>query len=197
MQRNWIGRSEGAHVDFAVDGSSEKITVFTTRVDTIFGATSVQLAPEHAVAKAFAVEDDALREQIEELLEQQKKARETDALGAIEKHGVATGQFAVNPFNGERVPIWVANYILADYGTGAIMSVPAHDERDFEFATKYGLALRRVVAPAVGAEEPALPYVAENGGWYSGRMGGLGWRRGKMAAFAKAKGFGTLRLHID
>ena len=156
MQRNWIGRSEGALVDFAVEEqgregieSKDKITVFTTRVDTIFGATSVQLAPEHAVAKMFALEDDGLRVQIEELLEQQTKARETDALGAIEKHGVNTGRFAVNPFNGERVPIWVANYILADYGTGAIMSVPAHDERDFEFAQKYGLAVRRVIAPAV------------------------------------------------
>ncbi len=196
MQRNWIGRSEGAHVDFAVDGSSEKITVFTTRVDTIFGATSVQLAPEHAVAKVFALEDDALRGQIEELLEQQKKARETDALGAIEKHGVATGQFAVNPFNGERVPIWVANYILADYGTGAIMSVPAHDERDFEFAQKYGLPLRRVIAPAVtGAEEPVLPYVGEDDAVVigSGAWSGLGCAAAqeKMAAFAKAKGFGT------
>jgi len=124
MQRNWIGRSEGALVDFEVQRDSEsasqrvgeKIAVFTTRVDTIFGATSVQLAPEHAVAKAFALEDDALRVQIEGLLAEQQKARETDALGAIEKHGVNTGRFAVNPFNGERVPIWVANYILADYG---------------------------------------------------------------------------------
>src|SRR5216683_4551402 len=130
MQRNWIGRSEGALVDFEVQRDSksasqrvgEKIAVFTTRVDTIFGSTSVQLAPEHAVAKAFALEDDALRVQIEGLLAEQQKARETDALGAIEKHGVNTGRFAVNPFNGERVPIWVANYILADYGTGAIMS---------------------------------------------------------------------------
>ena len=132
--------------------------MFTTRVDTIFGATTVQLAPEHAVAKAFAAEDAALAGQIEELLEQQKKARETDALGAIEKHGVPTGRFAVNPFNGERVPIWVANYILADYGTGAIMSVPAHDERDFEFATKYGLPVRRVIVPMAAAEDgcPAL-----------------------------------------
>jgi leucyl-tRNA synthetase len=206
MQRNWIGRSEGAQVDFAVDqgvGSREegvegkcKIAVFTTRVDTIFGATSVQLAPEHAVAKMFALEDDALRVQIEELLEQQKKARETDALGAIEKHGVATGRFAVNPFNGERVPIWVANYILADYGTGAIMSVPAHDERDFEFAEKYGLPVRRVIAPAVaGAEEPVLPYTAEEDAVVvnSGEWSGLGCvaAQEKMAAFAKAKGFGT------
>ena len=163
MQRNWIGRSEGAHVEFSVVGAqlsdeNAKITVFTTRVDTIFGATSVQLAPEHAVAKAFALEDDALREKIEGLLEEQQKAREADALGAIEKHGVYTGRFAVNPFNGERVPIWVANYILADYGTGAIMSVPAHDERDFEFAQKYGLPLRRVIAPAVTKRETRTKY---------------------------------------
>jgi leucyl-tRNA synthetase len=198
MQRNWIGRSEGALVDFAVDGqgAADKITVFTTRVDTIFGATSVQLAPEHAVSKAFALDDDALREKIEGLLAEQQKARETDALGAIEKHGVNTGRFAVNPFNGERVPIWVANYILADYGTGAIMSVPAHDERDFEFAQKYGLPLRRVIAPAAaGIEEPVLPYLAEEDAVLidSGEWSGLGCvaAQEKMAAFAKAKGFGT------
>jgi leucyl-tRNA synthetase len=196
MQRNWIGRSEGAHVDFAVDGSTEKITVFTTRIDTIYGATSVQLAPEHAVSKAFALQDDALCVKIEDLLAEQQKARESDALGAIEKHGVNTGRFAVNPFNGERVPIWVANYILADYGTGAIMSVPAHDERDFEFATKYGLQLRRVVAPVTSAtEEPALPYIAEDNAVVvdSGEWSGLGCQEAqeKMAAFANAKGFGS------
>jgi leucyl-tRNA synthetase len=204
MQRNWIGRSEGALIDFAVQRvggsagqlSGEKITVFTTRVDTIFGATSVQLAPEHAVAKAFAAEDDALRVQIEELLEQQKVARESDALGAIEKHGVATGRFAVNPFNGEQVPIWVANYILADYGTGAIMSVPAHDERDFEFAQKYGLEVRRVIAPASGTDtNPALPYTAEDDAVLidSGDWTGESCveAQAKMAAFAKAGGFGT------
>jgi leucyl-tRNA synthetase len=206
MQRNWIGRSEGALVDFVVDegvGSREegvegkcKVSVFTTRVDTIFGATSVQLAPEHAVSKMFALEDDGLRAQIEGLLAEQQKARETDELGAIEKHGVNTGRFAVNPFNGERVPIWVANYILADYGTGAIMSVPAHDERDFEFAQKYGLPVRRVIAPAAaGAEEPVLPYTAEEDAVVigSGEWSGLGCvaAQEKMAAFAKAKGFGT------
>jgi leucyl-tRNA synthetase len=209
MQRNWIGRSEGAHVDFAVADGDAKITVFTTRVDTIFGATSVQLAPEHAVSKAFALEDDALRVQIEALLAEQQKARESDALGAIEKHGVNTGRFAVNPFNGERVPIWVANYILADYGTGAIMSVPAHDERDFEFAQKYGLPVRRVIAPAdwtkhkeedsaqAGAEDVVgeLPYLAEDEAVLidSGEWTGLGCveAQEKMAAFAKAKGFGT------
>src|SRR5271170_7946629 len=196
MQRNWIGRSEGALVDFVVDGAVEKITVFTTRVDTIFGATSVQLAPEHAVAKAFALEDDALRAKIEGLLEEQLKARESDALGAIEKHGVNTGRFAVNPFNSEKVPIWVANYILADYGTGAIMSVPAHDERDFEFAQKYGLQVRRVIAPGgASSEEPALPYTAEEDAVViaSGEWSGLSClaAQEKMAAFAKAKGFGT------
>jgi leucyl-tRNA synthetase len=196
MQRNWIGRSEGALVDFAVADNDAKVSVFTTRIDTIFGATSVQLAPEHAVAKAFALEDDGLRAQIESLLAEQQKARETDALGAIEKHGVNTGRFAVNPFNGERVPIWVANYILADYGTGAIMSVPAHDERDFEFATKYGLPVRRVIAPAVASgEESVLPYIEEENAILvaSGEWSGLGCveAQEKMAAFAKANGFGT------
>ncbi|HEU5341604.1 leucine--tRNA ligase [Edaphobacter sp.] len=215
MQRNWIGRSEGTLVDFAVEGrgkatagpsttatkdaasaqddKSNVITVFTTRVDTIFGATSVQLAPEHAVAKAFASEDAALAAKIEELLEQQKRAREAGDVGAIEKHGVPTGRFAVNPFNGERVPIWVANYILADYGTGAIMSVPAHDERDFEFAEKYGLEVRRVIA-AKGEEAP-LPFTAEDDASLvdSGQWTGLGCEdaQRKMAAFAKANGFGT------
>ena len=195
MQRNWIGRSEGTNVDFAVADGGATITVFTTRVDTIFGATSIQLAPEHSVAKAFAAEDVALAGQIEELLEQQKNAREAGDVGAIEKHGVPTGRFAVNPFNGERVPIWVANYILADYGTGAIMSVPAHDERDFEFATKYGLAVRRVIAPAVVTEESELPYTDDAAAVLidSGAWTGLdcGYAQEKMAEFAKEEGFGT------
>ena len=195
MQRNWIGRSEGAHVDFAVEGSAEKIKVFTTRVDTIFGATSVQVAPEHAVAKLFAASDAALAASIEEMLKQQTAAREAGDIGAIEKHGVATGKFAVNPFNGERVPIWVANYILADYGTGAIMSVPAHDERDFEFATKYGLAIKRVVAKNVDTDELALPFLEEDDGVLidSGEWTGESCleAQGKMAAFAEANGFGA------
>jgi leucyl-tRNA synthetase len=196
MQRNWIGRSEGTLVDFAVSDSAEKIKVFTTRVDTIFGATSVQLAPEHAVAKLFAASDPVLAGQIDEMLAQQKAAREAGDLGAIEKHGVATGKFAVNPFNGERVPIWVANYILADYGTGAIMSVPAHDERDFEFAAKYGLAVRRVIVPNKATEDSqTLPFVvdddavlADSGQW-TGESCVEAQRQ--MAAFAKTNGFGA------
>jgi leucyl-tRNA synthetase len=164
MQRNWIGRSEGTEVDFALEGSEERIRVFTTRVDTIFGATSVQLAPEHPLITRFAAENPALKAQVDHLIEEQARAREAGDVGAIEKHGVDTGRFALNPYNGERVPIWVANYILMDYGTGAIMSVPAHDERDFEFANKYGLEIRRVIAPEDSAqEEPALPFTSESG----------------------------------
>jgi leucyl-tRNA synthetase len=196
MQRNWIGRSEGALIDFAVSESSEKISVFTTRIDTIFGATSVQLAPEHAVAKSFAAGNPRLAAQIDEMIAQQKAAREAGDLGAIEKHGVDTGKFAINPFNGELVPIWVANYILADYGTGAIMSVPAHDERDFDFAAKYGLPVRRVIVPnQVTNDSQQLPYLAEDdssladsGQWTNQSCAEA---QQKMAAFAKANGFGT------
>jgi leucyl-tRNA synthetase len=197
MQRNWIGRSEGALVDFAVDGAVKdsgcaKIAVFTTRIDTIYGATFGVLAPEHPAAKAFAAEDAELAAKVEGLLAEQQKAREADDLGGIEKHGVNTGRFAINPFNGERVPIWVGNYVLADYGTGAIMCVPAHDERDFEFANKYGQAMKRVIAAKQGQDE--LPYTAEDDGVLidSGEWTGLGCveAQQKMAAFAKEKGFG-------
>jgi len=163
MQRNWIGRSEGTEVDFGLEGGPEKIRVFTTRVDTIFGATSVQLAPEHPLVAAFCAADSALKHQIDGLLDEQRKAREAGDLGAIDKHGVPTGKFAVNPYNGELVPIWVANYILMDYGTGAIMSVPAHDERDFEFATKYAIEIRQVIKPVLGEEGGVLPFISEDG----------------------------------
>ncbi|MGO9776895.1 MAG: leucine--tRNA ligase [Terracidiphilus sp.] len=174
MQRNWIGRSEGTDVDFFLeevqrseikDQRSEKtrIRVFTTRVDTIFGATSVQLAPQHALVAEFTSSNATLKAQVDEMLEQQKKAREAGDLGAIEKHGVPTGRYAINPYNGERVPIWVANYILADYGTGAIMSVPGHDERDFEFATKYGLPITQVIKPTDPAAPQELPFCSEEG----------------------------------
>ena len=113
---------------------------------------------------AFTADDAGLKAQVEELIEQQKKARESGDLGEIEKHGVPTGHFAINPYSGERVPIWVANYILADYGTGAIMSVPAHDERDYEFATKYGLPITQVILPVEKMDgEELLPFVSEEG----------------------------------
>jgi len=214
MQRNWIGRSEGAEVEFAVSESagqgvseSAKIAVFTTRIDTIFGATSIQLAPEHALVKAWAAQDAELAKAVETMIAEQKAAKETGDIGNIEKHGVATGRQAVNPFNDEALPIWVANYILADYGTGAIMSVPGHDERDYEFATKHGLPIKRVVAPAtsggasVAAEtnpadsgDLALPYVAEddavvvNSGEWTGEA--CLEAQDKMARYAEEHGFG-------
>jgi leucyl-tRNA synthetase len=205
MQRNWIGRSEGTEVDFFLDEQGtkgERIRVFTTRVDTIFGATSVQLAPQHALVAAFTAADAGLKAQVNELIEQQKKAREAGDLGAIEKHGIDTGRFALNPYNGERVPIWVANYILMDYGTGAIMSVPGHDERDFEFATKYGIEIRRVIAPAqTGGEKAALPFTTEDGVLVnSGEYDGLTCTEAekKLQEVAEREGFGeatvTFRL---
>jgi len=205
MQRNWIGRSEGARLDFKLEGpagpAGDKITVFTTRIDTIFGATSVQLAPEHPLVADFVAGDSDLRDKVEELVREQAKAREAGDIGAIEKHGVFTGRYAVNPFNQEKIPIWVANYILMDYGTGAIMSVPAHDERDYDFAHKYGLEIRVVILPrrvgeppeANKEETPILPYTAEDSLLInSGDYNGLSNREAieRMTADAERLGFG-------
>jgi leucyl-tRNA synthetase len=205
MQRNWIGRSEGALIDFKFDGSTgsagDKITVFTTRVDTIFGATSIQLAPEHPLVNDFVGNDPELHSKVEDLLNEQRRAKERGEVGAIEKHGVFTGRYAINPFNDEEVPIWVANYILMDYGTGAIMSVPAHDERDYEFAKKYGLDIRVVILPrregeppeAGQAESPILPFTREDSLLMnSGEFSGLACQEAqkKMTALAAEKGFG-------
>ncbi len=194
MQRNWIGRSEGAEIDFAVEGSAETIRVFTTRIDTVFGATSLQLAPEHPVAKRLALGNLALAADLQAMVADQKTARDTDALGELPKHGVFTGAYATNPFNGERLPIWAANYILADYGTGAIMSVPAHDARDYEFATKYDLPIRRVIAPNLDTADLLLPYSGEAEAVLtgSGRWTGESCLEAqeKMARFAEENGFG-------
>src|SRR5581483_10338130 len=154
-----IGRSEGAMVNFQLDGpvgkAGDTISVFTTRIDTIYGATSIQLAPEHPMVPDLVGNDPELHAAVEELIAQQRRARETGDVGNIEKHGVPTGRYAKNPFNDERVPIWIANYILMDYGTGAIMSVPAHDERDYEFAKKYDIDIRVVILPRRHGEPPA------------------------------------------
>jgi leucyl-tRNA synthetase len=202
MQRNWIGRSEGTLVDFKLDGASDPagspISVFTTRVDTIYGATSVQLAPEHPIVKDLAATNADLRAKVDQLIAEQRKARETGDIGEIKKHGVHTGCYAINPFNGEKVPVWVANYILMDYGTGAIMSVPAHDERDYEFARKYKLEIRMVVVPLSNdpeetVAEPPLPFVAHEGALInSGPYNGLTCDEAirKMSAHAEKKGFG-------
>src|SRR4051812_28584142 len=155
MQRNWIGRSDGANVDFKVaEFPGEKISIFTTRIDTIFGATAIVLAPEHPLVKKLVQRNSGLEVDVAGLRDEQNKAREAGDVGAVEKRGVDATAFAINPFNNEQVPIWVANYVLMDYGTGAIMSVPAHDERDFEFAQKYGLEVRIVVLPRRTEEPP-------------------------------------------
>jgi leucyl-tRNA synthetase len=202
MQRNWIGRSAGTLVDFKLDGAADSpentITVFTTRVDTIFGATSIQLAPEHPLVTRMAKFNDPLRAQVEQLVTEQRKAKETGDIGAIEKHGINIHHFAVNPYNGERLPIWVANYIVMDYGTGAIMSVPAHDERDFEFARKYALEVRLVIVPCPDdpeetVTEPVPPFTDLKGSLVnSGEFTGLTCQDAiaKMSTYAEQHGFG-------
>jgi leucyl-tRNA synthetase len=153
MQRNWIGRSEGARVLFAVDGSEERIEIFTTRIDTIFGATYVALALEHPAVERLVRGLDT-EEAVRSFVREQASRTVEDRFGeGAEKLGLFTGRHAVHPFSGERIPIWVANFVLADVGTGAVMSVPAHDERDFAFARAYDLPLRPVVRPD-GGEPP-------------------------------------------
>ena len=204
QQHYWIGRSEGTLVDFKLDGdvgaAGDKITVFTTRVDTIYGATSLQLAPEHPMVADLVARNPELRVKVEELTAEQRKAKEVGDVGAIEKHGVFTDRYAINPYNGEKVPIWVANYVLMDYGTGAIMSVPAHDERDYEFAKKYGLDIRVVIMPRREGDarngepsNPVLPFTETNSLLInSGDFSGLPSEEAiaKMSKYAQDHGFG-------
>src|SRR3990172_9455599 len=189
MQTNWIGRSEGAEIDFdtAPDDhqpGGDRIRAFTTRPDTLFGATFMVLAPEHPlVAKLTAPER---RVEVEAYVERARAATEIERLSTErEKTGVPLGADAVNPVNGERIPIFIADYVLAGYGTGAIMAVPAHDERDFAFAVRFGLPIRRVVA-APGTEDGPLTeaYLAHaaderlvNSGPYTGMLADEGGRR--------------------
>jgi len=199
MQRNWIGRSEGTEVDFAVEGFPDaKIRVFTTRVDTIFGATSVQLASEHPLVPELTAGNVAAELEIAAMIDSQKTAREAGDKSEVEKHGVFTGRYAINPYNGERVPIWVANYILWGYGTGAIMSVPGHDQRDYEFAAKYGIEIRRVIREvAASEEETPLPFESEDGILInSGEFDGMICEEAqkKLQEVAVAGGFGEAKV---
>ncbi len=144
MQSDWIGRSYGAEVDFKVDGKEEHITVYTTRPDTLHGATFMVLAPEHALAKELATQET--QKDVEDYIYRASTRSNIDRMQDKEKTGVFTGSYAVNPLNGKKVPIWLSDYVLADYGTGAIMCVPAHDDRDFEFAKKFNLPIIQVIA---------------------------------------------------
>src|SRR5688572_8933044 len=155
MQEAWIGRSEGAEILFDLENKSlGQLKIFTTRPDTLFGCTYMVLAPEHPLVETLTAPS-----QKPEVEAYRKKAGAKSDLErtdlAKEKSGVFSGAYAINPVNGQRVPIWIADYVLMGYGTGAIMAVPAHDERDFEFATQFGLPIRPVVAPAAGAAPPA------------------------------------------
>ena len=144
MQSDWIGRSYGAEVDFKIDGRDESITVYTTRPDTLHGATFMVLAPEHAMAKGLATPDRA--DEVNDYIYKTSMRSSVDRLQDKEKTGVFTGSYAINPLNGAKVPIWLSDYVLADYGTGAIMCVPAHDDRDFEFARKFDIPVIQVIA---------------------------------------------------
>ncbi len=153
MQKNWIGKSVGAEIKFAVDGSEKEITIFSTRPDTLFGATFVALAPEHALVNELV--NDETKEAVESYVKEAARKSEIERMNETrEKTGVFSGSYAVNPVNGEKLPIWVADYVLAGYGTGAIMAVPAHDERDFAFADTFNIPIANVVAQDFGEELP-------------------------------------------
>lgn len=156
MQADWIGKSHGAEVNFKVDGTDKNITVYTTRPDTLYGATFMVLAPEHEMAKGLATAET--QSAVEEYIFQASMKSSVDRLQDKEKTGVFTGSYAVNPMNGALVPIWLSDYVLADYGTGAIMCVPAHDERDFEFATKFNIPIIEVISPDGELHELAEAY---------------------------------------
>ncbi|HEV2803127.1 MAG TPA: leucine--tRNA ligase [Pyrinomonadaceae bacterium] len=208
MQRNWIGRSEGAYIDFPIKDSDTKVRVFTTRIDTIYGATAIVVAPEHPLLNEL--EESPLKERVVAFVERVKAARASRA-GAPgeeeEKEGINTGLFAVNPFSGEQMPVWVANYVLIEYGAGAVMAVPAHDERDFDFAQKYSLPVRRVIERVSHAQESiphretggldqstAMPHaftdygILVNSAEWGGKLSADAQR--EMTAYAEEKGFG-------
>ena len=171
MQRNWIGKSEGAEVDFSIADSSQKITVYTTRPDTLFGATYLVLAPEHPLLSSLTTPENRATVEAYRQESSSKSDLERTEL-AKKKTGAPLGSFAMNPVNGEKIPIWVADYVLASYGTGAVMAVPAHDKRDFEFAQAYHLPIRYVVRSSSGkASEEAL--VDDGINFASGFLDGL------------------------
>lgn len=144
MQRNWIGKSIGAEVDFQLDNSDDVIKVYTTRPDTLYGATYMVLSPEHPLVKKITIAEQ--EKEIKEYIRKASLMSDTERVFLNkEKTGAFTGAYALNPLNGTKIPVWIADYVLSSYGTGAIMAVPAHDERDFEFATVFGLPIIQVV----------------------------------------------------
>ena len=210
-QSDWVGRSEGAFIDFAVKDSDKKIRVFTTRIDTIYGATALVLSAEHPLLDDLLAGSELKRDvdQFAQKLRTQRAAGRE--VGEEEKEGLNTGVIAVNPFSGETVPVWVANYVLMEYGTGAVMSVPAHDERDFEFAQKYSLPIKQVIAPISHeqlAAEPAPTIAGDasaeikhaftdygiliNSGEWGGKLSDVAIA--EMAEYARKNGFGEAAI---
>jgi leucyl-tRNA synthetase len=218
MQANWIGKSTGAKVWFSVEGASQKIEIFTTRIDTIFGASALILAPNHPLVESLIVADlkadssaadRETGERLSKLARMKQTSVKLEDIATAEKDGFFIGRYAINPFNGAKIPIWVGNFVLLEYGTGAIMAVPAHDERDFDFARKFGLKIPVVVQPASSATQetvipsearspssiatnPSQPFTEYGTSVNSGPYSGLKSEDAieKMASDAQAKGFG-------
>ncbi|MED1914923.1 leucine--tRNA ligase [Bacillus thuringiensis] len=192
MQRNWIGRSEGAEVTFGIEGHDESFTVFTTRPDTLYGATYAVLAPEHKLVEQITV--PAQKEAVEAYLDQAKHKSDLERTDlAKEKTGVFTGAYAINPVNGERLPIWIADYVLISYGTGSIMAVPAHDERDYEFAKTFDLPIKQVIA---GGDISKEAYAGDGEHINSGMLDGLNKEEAisKMIEWLEAEGKGNRKV---
>jgi len=198
MQRNWIGRSQGVELDFPLAEGGPPLRVYTTRPDTLFGATYMAVAADHPLALAAAERDPRIAEFLEEA---RRGAVTEEALEKLDKRGVALGVDAVNPLSGERIPVWVANFVLMGYGTGAIMAVPAHDERDHEFAVRYGLPIRQSVAPADGsavdvqseAWTPKEALVTVNSGEFTGLDFAAAFEA--IADHLEARGIGQRRVN--
>jgi leucyl-tRNA synthetase len=204
MQRNWIGKSTGVEVDFPLEGRDETLSIFTTRPDTIFGVTFMSLAPEHPLVKKLTEGTDKETE-VRAFVEKTVALKQKQELDQeLDKEGVFTGSYCTNPFNGDRVPIYVANFVLMEYGTGAVMAVPAHDQRDFEFARKYDIPIKVVIQPTDTSLDPAAmteaytePGILANSGDFSGT--GSKEAQKSIIAQAEAKSIGqgkvNFRLH--
>ena len=203
MQRNWIGRSQGCQFSMDIEGCDEKITVFTTRPDTVFGVTYMVLAPEHPLVSVVSA-GKPQEQQVQEFVKRMQYLSDMARTASdVEKEGVFTGAYAINPMNGEHIPIWIANYVLMDYGTGAIMAVPAHDQRDFEFARKYDIPVRVVIKgeeSPLNADELAEAYPGEGVMVNSGTFDNYSVEDGKNAVIEYMQenniGFGTVNFRL-
>jgi len=199
MQRNWIGRSEGVTFSLEVEHLADRVSVYTTRIDTLFGVTFVALAPEHPIVAKIVERFPKQRATIEEFAASVRNKSELERTSLMEKTGIPTGAYARNPLSGERIPIWITNYVLAEYGTGAVMGVPGHDERDFEFARKTGLPIARVIEePGVSSELPMKEaYLGEGRLIASGDFSGMNSERARRAMGERLIGLGLAEWSVN